>query len=265
MNVTNSYTPGKTGLSGVKVWNDAGDQDGKRPGSITINLMKQVGEDGEVESAGKSVTLTADTGWTWSFTDLDEYENGAQIAYSVTEDEVAGYTTTIAADEVTGFVTITNSYKPETVDFAGTKTWADEDDQDGKRPDSITVRLLADGTEVRNATVTVAENWAYSFTGLPKYHDHGKAIVYTLTEDVNALSGDPSATSGGMVILLSLVTCGIYTWIWLYKQGDVLDRIKASRGIPSSNSGLVYLLLAFFGLGIVSYGLMQNEINNLVA
>lgn len=89
--------------------------------------------------------------------------------------------------------------------------------------------------------------------------------LYTLTEDVNALSGEPGATSGGMVILLSIVTCGIYLWFWLYKQGSRIDQIKSSRGYPSSNSGILYLILAIFGLSIVSYALMQDEINKLAA
>ncbi len=89
--------------------------------------------------------------------------------------------------------------------------------------------------------------------------------LYTLTEDVNTLSGDPNATSGGMVILFNILTCGIYSWFWLYKQGDRIDQIKASRGIAASNSGLLYLILGLVGLGIVSFAMMQNEINNLCA
>lgn len=77
------------------------------------------------------------------------------------------------------------------------------------------------------------------------------------------LTGDPNATSGGMVILLSIITCNIYMWYWLYKQGDAIDQVKASRGLPSGNSGILYLILAIFGLGIVSYALMQNELNQL--
>jgi len=80
---------------------------------------------------------------------------------------------------------------------------------------------------------------------------------------VNTLKGDPNATSGGVVILLGIITCGIYMWYWLYKQGDNLDQIKASRGLPAGNSGILYLILAIVGLSIVSYALMQNELNQL--
>lgn len=92
---------------------------------------------------------------------------------------------------------------------------------------------------------------------------YGLYWIYKLTEDVNTLKGDPNATSGGIVILLGIITCGIYMWYWLYKQGDNLDQIKASRGLPAGNSGILYLILAIVGLSIVSYALMQNELNQL--
>lgn len=81
-----------------------------------------------------------------------------------------------------------------------------------------------------------------------------------LTEDVNDLTGDHS-TSGGMALLFTLITCGIYGIYWAYKQGEKLDYVKQSRGIPSSNSGILYLILEILKLGIVGYALMQNEIN----
>lgn len=92
---------------------------------------------------------------------------------------------------------------------------------------------------------------------------YGIIWFIALHDDVNNLSGD-FKTSGGMAFLLSLVTCGIYMLYWMYNQGARIDEIKQSRGIPSSNSGILYLILSIFGLQTVSYCLMQNEINNLV-
>lgn len=70
-----------------------------------------------------------------------------------------------------------------TVNVKGTKTWDDNDNQDGKRPGSIKVNLLSNGEVVQTKTVTADDNWAYSFTDLPKYDEDGKEIVYTITED----------------------------------------------------------------------------------
>lgn len=84
-----------------------------------------------------------------------------------------------------------------------------------------------------------------------------------LANDTNTVSGRVNDTSGGVAFLLTLVTCGIYGIYWAYKQGEKLDEAKTSRGIPSSNSGILYLILTIFGFGIVAYALMQNELNKL--
>ena len=92
---------------------------------------------------------------------------------------------------------------------------------------------------------------------------YGIYWIVCLTNDVNTVSGDVNGTSGGMVVLLTIVTCGIYGIYWAYKQGEKLDFTKNNRGIPSSNSGVLYLILQIFGFGIIAYALMQNELNRL--
>ena len=77
---------------------------------------------------------------------------------------------------------ITNSHTPAEIDLSGSKTWNDSDNQDGKRPDSITIRLYANGEQVEVMTVTAEDDWQWSFTGLPKY-ENGTVIQYTITED----------------------------------------------------------------------------------
>ncbi|MCI6553647.1 MAG: DUF4234 domain-containing protein [Lachnospiraceae bacterium] len=83
-----------------------------------------------------------------------------------------------------------------------------------------------------------------------------------LTNDTNTVT-KTDGTSGGMALLLTFVTCGIYCFYWMYKQGEKLDQAKAAQGLPSGNSGVLYLVLTFLGLGIVSYALMQDSINKL--
>ena len=170
--IYNHHTPEKVSVEGSKTWNDNGDQDGKRPESITVRLFA----DGtEVTSK----TVTANDNWKWSFTDLDKYNSGTEIVYTISEDTVADYTTV-----VDGY-NITNTHTPEKISISGSKTWDDADNQDGKRPESITVRLFADGTEVTSKTVTANDNWSWSFTGLDKYNS-GTEIVYTISEDTVA-------------------------------------------------------------------------------
>ena len=87
--------------------------------------------------------------------------------------------------------------------------------------------------------------------------------LYNLNEDMRRVTGDTNGPSGGVVILLALVTCGIYMIYWMYKQGDAIDRIKAARGMPNGNTGILYLVLSIFGLSIVSMALLQDELNKM--
>ena len=104
-------------------------------------------------------------------------DGGVAIVYTVTEDAVEGYTT-----EINGY-NITNTHEIAKKSISGTKTWVDNNDQDGIRPDSITVNLLADGKEIAEAVVTADTQWAYTFRNLDVNRDGGIAIVYTVTED----------------------------------------------------------------------------------
>lgn len=175
-NIINSYTPGKTSASVVKVWNDANNQDGKRPESITVSLLAD-GRD-----TGITVTLNAENNWTQTVTDLDEKANGKVIEYTWAEENVPeGYELTGNTADGT-VTTLTNKHVPEVTAITGTKTWNDNDDQDGKRPTSITVNLLADGNVYDSKTVTAATNWTYTFNNLPVY-ENGQKITYAVSED----------------------------------------------------------------------------------
>lgn len=83
-----------------------------------------------------------------------------------------------------------------------------------------------------------------------------------LADEANTAAGEPGI-SGGMAFLFSLITCGIYGLYWMYKQGEKLDTAKTKRGMQGGSSGILYLILAVLGLGIISYALMQNELNKL--
>ena len=93
---------------------------------------------------------------------------------------------------------------------------------------------------------------------------YGLYWFVVLTDDTNRmLENAQNETSGGMALLFTIITCGIYGLYWMYKEGEKIDRIKTSRGIPSSNSGILYLILGLVGFSIISYALIQNELNNL--
>ena len=164
--VTNTHKPAEQTVTVTKVWDDANNQDGKRPESITVKLYA----DGvEVDS---HVLTGEGNNWSYTFTGLPMYKEGKKIVYTVDEEVVpADYT-----KDIDGNV-ITNSHTPETTDVKVSEVWASK-----KMKDSVTIRLLADGTEVDNIVLTAENEWTHTFTDLPKYSE-GKMISYTVTED----------------------------------------------------------------------------------
>ena len=177
--ITNTHPTETTTVPVTKVWDDASNQDGKRPASITVHLQKSL--EGQTPATVASATITEADNWKTTFSNLPAYEAGKKITYTVTEDEVAEYTTTISGDAASGF-TITNLYLPAVTEISGTKTWNDADNQDGKRPDSITVNLLANGQVVDSRQVSEATGWAYDFGKLATYKN-GQLISYTIAEE----------------------------------------------------------------------------------
>ncbi len=85
-----------------------------------------------------------------------------------------------------------------------------------------------------------------------------------LVNELNVAADDKEAPSGGIVFLLSIITCSIYLLYWMYKAGERVNKAKALRGVPAdSSTGVIYLLLTLFGFSIVSYALIQNELNQM--
>ena len=196
--ITNSYSPETVDVKATKNWDDANNQDGKRPTKITINLLA----DGKKVDS-KEVQAAADGTWTVEFTKLAKYKAGKEIKYTVTEEAVAEYESTI-----TDF-TITNKYAPKAIDYKVTKVWNDANNQDGKRPESVTVQLYkkvgnADpvAVEGKKLTLTAKEKtddntWVASFTNLPQY-EAGKEITYSIKE-VDVPAGYKASVTGQVV------------------------------------------------------------------
>lgn len=93
---------------------------------------------------------------------------------------------------------------------------------------------------------------------------YGLYWMVCMVDDLNKVSAEPQPTTGGTVVLLSLVTCGIYSFIWMYRTGEQLCRARQIRyGYPGENNSVLYLVLSLLGLGIVSYCLIQSELNKL--
>ena len=188
--VTNTHEVEKTSVSASKVWSDNDDQDGVRPSSVTVQLYANG------KASGDPVTLDAANSWKHTWSDLAKNAAGKAIVYTVKEVSIPeGYTSETAGDAASGFI-ITNKHKPGVTSVSGTKTWNDGDNQDGIRPKSITVNLLADGVKVQSKVVAAADGWKYSFENLPQSKD-GKKITYTVSEET--VDGYTSVVDGNNI------------------------------------------------------------------
>lgn len=186
--IINTHENEQIKLSGTKTWNDNNNQDGIRPTSIEVTLIGRVGE--KTVYTSEKIEVSADTNWTYEFEKLDKFYEGKEIIYSVIEENVKGYSV-----EYNG-LDIINTHIPEVISITGEKVWDDSDNQDGIRPEKITVIL---NKTVTGNTTKVAENiveedetgnWTFTFENLPKY-ENGKEISYTLEEvDVNGYTSE---------------------------------------------------------------------------
>ena len=73
-------------------------------------------------------------------------------------------------------------------DITVEKVWDDNEDIKGRRPDSVTVQLTADGNTIYNdqelekVILSDENNWIYTFQDLPKYTEQGQEISYSVVE-----------------------------------------------------------------------------------
>ena len=171
--INNIHVPAVTDFNVTKIWEDNNNQDGVRPTNITVILKA----DGNII---ESATLNSSNKWSISFKNLPVYKNGKLIKYSIGEINVAEYTQEITNDTAYGVI-IFNAHIPKVTEVNVEKIWNDNDNQDGIRPTSITVVLLANGIKINETTLNTLNNWTSSFNNLPVYQ-YGNKIKYSIEE-----------------------------------------------------------------------------------
>ena len=176
--ITNSHTPEVTQVKVSKVWDDDDNEEGFRTESVTVHLMK--GED-VIQTAVLNANSDPDHNWTHTWSGLAKNDNGTAINYTVTEDEVEHYTTQITKADGSFTYTVRNSRTVEKTQVSVEALWGDTDNAEGFRPESVTVKLLANGEEAGTTTLSEDNEWKFTFTGLNKYED-GEEIDYTIEQ-----------------------------------------------------------------------------------
>ena len=144
----------------------------QKPNKVKVYLV----ENG-VKNENKVQELSEENHWTASFSNLPKKDAaGAEIRYTVAEENLSDFTPAISGTEDTGF-TITN-YAGDRVAIPVTKIWKGS----GEHPQGLAVQLYADGVRVASAYLTAQNGWQHTFD-MPKYDDAGREIQYTVTEE----------------------------------------------------------------------------------
>lgn len=167
----------------VKVWDDAGNGYKTRPEDLQVIVNDKSGRPLPTQP---KITWEKNDDNTWVCKIETLPTAGGRAIGSVTEILPDGYTATVdTVDIVNKVATLTNSL--ETVELTGTKTWVDESDRFGNRPDTLTLTASnQNGALAQQPGITwvkSGDTWTYTATGLPKYLPGTKTeAVYTLTE-----------------------------------------------------------------------------------
>gem|GEM_PF-4059786 len=208
LDITNTANDRQT-ITAQKVW--AGDDDDKtHRKEVSLQLYQTV--DGAKKAVGNPVKVATGNNHeesmiaTWA--DMPLYSDDHRITYTVEETGTpVGYTSTVEyGATVEGSteeswtsepgenwnykVRVTNTLGVDSTKMIVEKKWDDSNDQDGIRPDSVTVSLMngsekakdINGDEVADITLNEANNWKDTFENLPKTDARGKAIEYSVTE-----------------------------------------------------------------------------------
>ena len=182
-------------LSNKSIWSTTAPADLSTVTAIAIDASKaKDGSDfvlGEGETLVSYVRMKAPAG-------VDEAWFDSELAAGATEAGLAGgahayndaaMTGTISSKDSVGKEDqlIRNSYvKVGLIPFEVEveKAWADDDNRDGIRPESVTVDLYADGVATGKSAVLSKENkWKASFGKVPRTNAEGKRINYTVVEN----------------------------------------------------------------------------------
>ena len=194
--IVNTHNVETVSVSARKVWSDGDNVYWTRPGYVRLNLYAN-GVD-----TGLDLVLIESEGWAGTFDGLPKYADGTEIAYTLVEDTVAGYTGAVTGSVDEGFI-VTNTYN-ETIDVVATKVWSGDEADPSTRGD-VTLRLYkrvgsnsaveVEGSErVISATATGDEASAW-WTGLPST-EAGVKVTYVVAED--AVEGYESHVSEGV-------------------------------------------------------------------
>lgn len=81
-------------------------------------------------------------------------------------------------------------------------------------------------------------------------------FIYKMALDVNIMCEGDGEETAGLVkfILLSFITCGIYAWFWYYNLGNRLSANAPRYGLQFQENGTTVLMWLIFGAFLCGVG-----------
>lgn len=147
------------------IWDDSNDQIGKRPSYLKV-MLKRNG----VNCYDEPVIVKESNDWTFTASKMPKLGT-----YSVDVETPAGYMTTIENANVKDGVmevkaTHTIKPAPERTTLVVKVTWEDNNNADGKRPDSIKVDIHKNGKSIYDEAqpIKAEKDWALAIPGIEK-------------------------------------------------------------------------------------------------
>ena len=178
---------------------------------VITSQMEETVLSGEVKlsvSADGTATISG-LGWgSYVLTETAAPEN-----YETPAGDAAKHAFTISQDtfkETEGMIELGDIVNKKLVTLNVEKTWNDADNHVERRPESIRVRLYADGVELEDQVAIVKPDddgkWKYKFEDLPAYKN-GKEINYTISEDpVPGYLSDVKQNEDGTYTITNTIT-----------------------------------------------------------
>ena len=153
----------------------------------TITWLEDLGRVNTYTEGAKEITITKNIEVVFTEMNFEEtsFTNRAQGKIILEETKQEQDTPETSKETQTEFV------KDVTVE----KVWDDNNDIKGRRPESVTVQLTANGNttykdeELEKVVLNQENNWTYTFSDLPKYTEQGQEIAYSVIE-VETNEGD---------------------------------------------------------------------------
>jgi len=89
---------------------------------------------------------------------------------------------------------------------------------------------------------------------------YGLVVMYKMGDEINRHLGR-NELNPGMDLLLTFLTCGFWSWYVMYRYPKALQDMVMEEGGPKTDLVLPCILFAIFGMGIVSFLILQGELN----